>query len=102
MSGISGRNRDFQAGDRVSIDASQDNSGYYHAVRVTQLRQGTADERAAASQPADSSQSAGKSSTGSSDDDDRPRLRRAANAADSTQSSASSGSASAPAPRDAD
>lgn len=101
-SGNSGRNRDFQAGDRVSVDASQDDGGIYRAVRVTELRQGTADERAAASQPVDSSPIAGRSDTsnsGSSDDDGRPRLRRASNADDSSQPRSQ---ASAPAPRDPD
>ena len=55
-SGGSGRLRDdFDAGDRVSVDATQDNNNYYHATRVTQISVGTSDERAAALGPLDSS-----------------------------------------------
>jgi len=73
-SGGSGRTSDFQPGDHVNIDATQDDNGYYHAKNVTQVKAGTPEERAAASQPVDPSPIAGG---GNADgDDDRPRLRR--------------------------
>ena len=76
-SGGSGRLRDdFDAGDRVSVDAAQDNNDYYHATRVTQISVGTSDERAAALGPLD---------TPVDTDNGRPRLSGAANK-DNTQS----------------
>jgi hypothetical protein len=76
-SGGSGRLRDdFDAGDRVSVDATQDNNDYYHATRVTQISVGTSDERAAALGPLD---------TPVDTDNGRPRLSGAANK-DNTQS----------------
>jgi hypothetical protein len=50
-SGGSGRLRDFEPGDRVSVDATEDNNGYYYATRVTQIAMGTSDERTAALPP---------------------------------------------------
>jgi hypothetical protein len=96
-SGGSARITDFQPGDHIEVDATQDNSDIYRAVKVTQLRQGTAEERAEASQPIDGSGSASRGgSTGSSagdDDPDRPRLHRAASSdGDNTSSTASSAS----------
>jgi hypothetical protein len=84
-SGGNARITDFQPGDRLSIDATEDNYDNFHAVKVTLLRPGTAQERAEASQPVDgSSRSSSNSGIGnspsSSDDPDRPRLRRAPSA----------------------
>lgn len=45
---------DFQPGDHLSIDATQDNDRYYHATKVTLAKRGTAEERAKASEPLDS------------------------------------------------
>ena len=105
-SGGSARVNDFQPGDHIEVDATQDNGNYYHAVKVSLLRAGTPDERTEASKPIDGSSSgsnsASKSSTGSSssdDDSDRPRLRRASSSSgdESTappQSSSSSSNSS--------
>ena len=89
---------DLQPGDHLSIEATQDDNDYYHAVRVTQTRLGTAEERSAASQPADISPIAPGANAGnaadSSSDDDRPRLHRAA----STSAGADARSTDAAAP----
>ena len=60
---------DFQPGDQVSIDATQDDNNYYHAVKVILIKAGSGDDR--------SSSSSGSGSGGTSDDD-RPRLHRPA------------------------
>jgi hypothetical protein len=73
-SGGNGRISDFQPGDTVSVDASQDNNSVYHAVRVTQVRVGNSDDRAITSGNTSSSSSP---SSSSDDDSDRPRLHRA-------------------------
>jgi hypothetical protein len=81
-SGGSAKTTDLQPGDHLSIDATQDDKGYYHAKNVNQVKQGTAEERAAASEPVDTSPIAdGGAADG---DDDRPRLRRASSGADAT------------------
>jgi hypothetical protein len=64
---------DFDPGDQITIDASQDDQSMYHAVNVTLVRKGTSADRSAASQPADVS----PISSTSGGDDDRPRLHRA-------------------------
>jgi hypothetical protein len=50
---------DLQPGDHMNVDATQDDNGSYHAKNVTQVKVGTPAERAAASQPADSSPAPG-------------------------------------------
>lgn len=84
---------DFDPGDQVSIDASQDDQSMYRAVNVTLVRKGTADERAAASQPADASPI---TSTSSGDDDDRPKLRRANSDSDQSPAPQTAQRSSAP------
>jgi hypothetical protein len=49
------RAADLQPGDRLSVDATQDDHGYLHAKSVNQEKVGTPTERAAASQPTESS-----------------------------------------------
>jgi hypothetical protein len=98
-SGGSAKITDFQPGDHIEIDATQDNnSDAYRAVKVTQLRQGTAEDRAEASQPIDGSGSGSGGSSAGDNDPDRPRLHRAASSdgdnTSSTASSSSSGSSS--------
>ena len=44
---------ELQPGDHMSIDATQDDHGYYHAKNVTQVKVGTPAERASASRPVD-------------------------------------------------
>jgi hypothetical protein len=83
------RSSEMQPGDHLNIDATQDDSGSYHAKNVTQVKVGTPAERAAASQPVDTSPvAAGGNSDGGND---RSRIRRAANNA---------GDSSVPAPHD--
>jgi hypothetical protein len=112
------RNRDFQPGDHVSIEATQDDNNLYHAIRLTLEKQGTAEERARASEPADLSPVADASPSGGSvaGDDDRPRLHRAPAADDAPKAENTSGDpvdtaaasrpattvAPGPAPRDPD
>src|SRR5580700_1147549 len=50
-SGGSAKATDFQPGDHIEVDATQDNSNYYHAVKVSLLRAGTPDDRTEASKP---------------------------------------------------
>jgi len=72
-SGGSGRLKDFDPGDRVSVDAAQDDNGYCHATRVTQVKSGTPEERTAAREPLDASTNTAdarppRTSSGSSSD----------------------------------
>jgi len=46
---------DLQPGDHMSIDATQDDHGYYHAKTVNQTKVGTPAERASASRPVETS-----------------------------------------------
>lgn len=68
VNGRNAKNTDFNEGDRVSIDANLDNNNLYHAIRVTQIRVGTPQDRNAGA----------KSSAPPNDEDDpdRPRLHR--------------------------
>ena len=79
---------DFQAGDHVTVEATQDNNSYYRATKVILVSTGTAADKDRAARPVDAPPSSdsrsgsrtnsGNSSGGnSSDDDDRPRLHRA-------------------------
>jgi hypothetical protein len=65
-SGAMIRSADFQPGDRISITATQDAQGVYHAQSVSQIKAGTPGERAAAS----------KSAGADPDDSGPPELRR--------------------------
>jgi hypothetical protein len=58
---------DFQPGDQVSIDATQDDNNYYHATKVILVKAGSGDDRSSTSSGAGS---------GGTNDDDRPRLHR--------------------------
>ena len=66
---------DFQPGDQVSVDATQDNNGNFRAAKVAMVKQGKADDRPSSS-----------SSTTSRDDsaDDRPQLHRAQDSGNSS------------------
>jgi hypothetical protein len=89
--GGSAKTTDLQPGDHMNIDATKDDNGYFHAKNVTQVKQGTAEERAAASQPVDDSPIAGGGAGGGGNvdgDDDRPRLRRSPSNADSSTAKA--------------
>jgi hypothetical protein len=94
----------FALGDRVSVDSSEDDSGAYTAIEVRWLKDGTAQDRAAAAQTWDLPKlpSGGYASSGTSrassrdgDDDDRPILRR------KSSDTSSGGDTSAPAPQTA-
>jgi hypothetical protein len=66
----------LKPGDHLRIDASQDEEGYFTAVRVELEKEGTAEERAEASVPVEASTQASEA------DDDRPVLRRKDSPAD--------------------
>jgi hypothetical protein len=51
VSGEGAKLKDLQPGDSLIVDAMPDPHGYYRALRVTQIRQGTQAERDAALQP---------------------------------------------------
>jgi hypothetical protein len=70
---VTAKRADFQPGDQVSIDATQDNNGNFRAAKVAMVNQAKSDNGARSSRSADSS-----SSTTSRDDsdDDRPTLHR--------------------------
>jgi hypothetical protein len=87
---------DFQAGDHVTVDATQDNNSYYRATRVVLVSTGTAADKDRAARPVDAPSSSGNktSSSDSSNDDDRPRLHRAGSSDSSSSSSSSSNSSS--------
>jgi hypothetical protein len=67
-SGAMMKSADLQPGDRLTIDAMQDDHGYLHAKNVNQVKVGTPSERAAASRPVETSQ--GNASGGSSPRDE--------------------------------
>jgi hypothetical protein len=106
---------DFQPGDHVKVSANQDNKNVYHAVRVTLMTEGTAEEHSMASVAADDPSKPlpggprGDSSSSSSDrasgsdksansrsesSGDHPTLRRAAGSSGDSAPSASSSSRS--------
>jgi hypothetical protein len=87
-SGSSGKLSDLQPGDQVTVDATQDDNGYYHATRVTQVKKGTPEEQSAASQPVDTSPVSPANTAAADGDDDRPRLHRASNSSASADSTA--------------
>jgi hypothetical protein len=66
---------DFQPGDRLTIEATKNDNGYYHATQVTMVKAGSAADYVAAMEPVDSSPIAGGADPAG--DDDRPRIRRA-------------------------
>lgn len=65
-SGAMIRSGDFQPGDHISITATQDAQGVYHAQTISQIKPGTPAERAAAA----------KSTDTNPDDSGPPQLRR--------------------------
>lgn len=90
---------DFDPGDYVTIQTTQDMNGYYSANIITLNRKGTPQERSAASQPLNTSMHAGNnqntqsSTQNDSTDDNRPVMRRADSGSKGTGST-STGSAS--------
>jgi len=107
-SGSKGRNSDFSPGDRISVDAFEDNNNNFRASKVTQIRVGSAEDKAAAANGGGASSSAPPDD----DDPDRPRLHRAdsnvssnnppaSSSSSSGPTAASSTASSRPAPRDA-
>jgi len=63
----------FHQGDQVTVEASEDDSGYYHAVSVTWQRAGSSEDAARASEPVDVSPQPDSG-------DEPPVLRRAGSA----------------------
>ena len=100
VSGSSGKLTDFQPGDQLTVDATQDDNGYYHATRVTQVKRGTPDDQEAASRPVDTSTVSPASTASTEDDEDRPRLHRASTSATPADSSANANTPAAPDPQD--
>jgi hypothetical protein len=52
---VEAKSSEFQAGDRLLVEASRDEEGYLYAVAVTLQKAGTAEERASAGQPVEPS-----------------------------------------------
>ncbi len=98
------RMTDFDPGDYVTVQATQDLYNNYFANTITLNTKGTPQDRTAATQPLDvpmhgntqsSTQNGGGSSSDDSTDDGRPKLRRAnTGSADDSSSSTSSASSS--------
>jgi hypothetical protein len=100
------RMTDFDPGDQINVQATQDMNGYYFANTITQTRKGTPEERTAASQPPNVSIHSGNNQGGpqsnpqsntqdDSSNDNRPVLHRAGDSGSgSSDSSGSSGSTS--------
>ncbi len=86
---------DFQPGDQLSVDASQDDNGNYRAAKVALVKAASAKDHERASGPVDSSSPSSRSSSSDSGDDDRPKLHRAAQPSSSDSSSTPSSTQSA-------
>lgn len=91
----SARMTDFDPGDYVNVQASQDMNGYYYANTITETRKGTPQERTAAQQPLNVSMHTGNnqgqgSSQDDSSDSSRPVLHRAGDSASGSGSSTDS------------
>jgi hypothetical protein len=78
--------RTIKPGDHVSIEASQDETGYLHAVRVTFEKEGTAQERAEAAKRVDIE----SPSSDSDSSDERPKMRRKDDSANAAPAPATS------------
>ena len=97
----SARMTDFDPGDYVNVQATQDMNGYYWANTITETRKGTPQERAAAEQPLNVSMHAGNgqstqsSTQGDSGDSSRPVLHRAGDSGSGSGSSDSGSTDSA-------
>lgn len=100
------RMTDFDPGDYINVQASQDMNGYYLANTITETRKGTPQERTAAQQPLNvsmhgnnqgqnSSQGSSQSSSqDDSSDSNRPVLHRASDSGSGSGSASSSDSSS--------
>ncbi len=75
---------EIKAGDKVTVEARQDEEGFFTAVNVIWQREGTAGERIRASQEVQISTQASRNG----DDDERPILRRAGAATPDERSAA--------------
>jgi hypothetical protein len=91
-SGNSAKYGDFDNGDDVTVDASQDNQNFYHGQRVTiQHKYMPADSTTTSSSRSESGSSA---SAPEDNDPDRPKLKRASGSGGSSSPSSSSSSPS--------
>lgn len=92
------RMTDFDPGDYVTVQATQDINNYYFANTITLNNKGTPKDRSAATQPLDvpmhgnTQSSTQSSSQDSSSDDGRPKLRRAGTSSSDSGSSDSGSS----------
>ena len=92
------RMTDFDPGDYINVQATQDINGYYYANTITETRKGTPQERTAAQQPLNVSMHGNNqsqsNSQGSSQDDssdsNRPVLHRAGDSTSSSDSGSGS------------
>lgn len=95
------KSADLNPGDHLVIEASQDDRGYFHAVKVTLEKAGSPGERAAAQAPVEAlprisdDEPAPRKLGG---DDDRPVMRRASKSEEASAASAPAARAPAPAP----
>ena len=100
---LTARLADFQPGDHISLDVTQDDNSAFHVAEIKRLRIGTDDEQSAARRPMDSDTiplgsggGSANSGSGSPDQDpNAPRLKRAPGSG-SDQASSSAPAASAP------
>jgi hypothetical protein len=86
-SGNNAKYGDFDNGDEVTVDASQDNQNFYHGQRVTMMR-----KNATSDSPTTSTSSSSSSSSVAPEDNDpdRPKLKRAGSSSGSTSSNSDS------------
>jgi len=90
------RMTDFDPGDYINVQATQDMNGYYYANTITETRKGTPQERTAAQQPLNVSMHAGNnqgsqsSTQDDSSDGNRPVLHRAGDSGSGSGSASSS------------
>jgi hypothetical protein len=92
---------DFQPGDVISVDATQDDNSHYHASKVILVK--TALQAEGTTRPAKPSDTRSDSSLGGSNsDDDRPRLKRTAPQDASNPPPNNSSSSSGPSSNDSD
>jgi hypothetical protein len=88
------RMTDFDPGDYISVQVTQDMNGNYYANTITETRKGTPQERSAAQQPLNVSMHSGNNQSSTQDDssdNNRPVLHRAGDSS-SGNSSSDSGS----------
>jgi hypothetical protein len=90
--GGSARLGDFDNGDTVSVDATQDRSNFYHALRVTLVAKAVSNTTTTSSPSSrskqDDKQASSQSDSSQSDDPDKPVLKRKDNSASASSTPA--------------